>query len=473
MLQSEQAYIERMDLFHDGVSGRERREIHREIWRLAWPAFLGQGINAVVMVIARVIVGQLGEEAYNGVNVGIMVFFVIITVVAAVGVGTTALVAQAWGSGDKKKAGSVLQQSLIFGFALTVIMAVIGPPLAALIYNLIGADPKTVALGTQFLSVLFVAIPVMAPGFFLAAALRGAGDTRTPMIIGVIMGVLSIFFSYGLILGRFGLPRLETLGAALAIDGAFFAFTLILAALFMFNKVMLKIPRRGWRPDFKVGLAIFRIGMPSAAEWVLIQIGIIAYIFVIYRYGNEAAAGFFTGAAVLAFAQTPAFGFQTASTTLVGQMVGARDFGKAESAFRNCVFMGFMLMAEIGAILYFVATPELLAALFDKLSPESIAYARTYTILIIFVMPLMGVSFTIAGGLRGAGDTVPPLIASTVGVYGGRIVCAFAVYYLGSWLLHHPPPIILVWGSMFPDLILRIALMAVRLASGKWKVVKV
>ncbi|HUT53209.1 MAG TPA: MATE family efflux transporter [bacterium] len=468
MSQPDSAHIQRMDLFHDGLAGPERRDIYQEIWRLAWPAFMGQGINAAVMVITRVIVGQLGEEAYNGVNVGIMVFFVIITVVAAVGVGTTALVAQAWGSGDKKKAGHVLQQSLLFGFALTVIIAAIGPPLARVIYNLIGADPETVALGTRFLSVLFVAIPVMAPGFFLAAALRGAGDTRTPMIIGIIMGGLSLFLSYGLILGKLGMPRLETLGAALAIDGAFFAFTLILAVLFIGNKVILKIPRHGWRPDFKMGVSIFRIGIPSAAEWVLIQLGIIVYIYVIYRYGKDAAAGYFTGVAILGFAQTPAFGFQTASTTLVGQMVGARDFRKAESAFRHCVFMAFMLMAEIGALLYFIATPGLLSMLFDKLSPASIAYARTYTILLIFVMPLMGVSFTIAGGLRGAGDTVPPLIASTVGVYGGRILSAFAVYYL-----LHQPPIILVWCSMFPDLTLRIALMALRLASGKWKVVKV
>jgi putative MATE family efflux protein len=456
-----------MKLFADGTRGPELRELHKEIWRLAWPAFVGQGLQSVVMFVSRIIVGQLGEEAYNSVNVGLMVFFVIITVVAAVGVGTTALVAQAWGAGDKKRAGLVLQQSLIFGFALTLIIALMGPALANIIYRLLGADRATVEAGTQFLSVLFVAIPIMAPGFFLAAALRGAGDTRTPMIVGLIMGLLSLAFSYGLILGRLGLPKMGTLGAALAIDGAFFAFTLILALLFVFNKTILKIPRQGWRPDFRTGMSIFRIGIPSALEWVLIQLGIIIYIFVIYRYGKDAVAGYFTGIAILTFAQTPAFGLQAAATTMVGQAVGARNFARAESVFRHCVLAGMIFMALIGVLVYFLSYPSLLLFFFNKLSADSIAYAREFSILVIFVMPLMGAAFTIAGGLRGAGDTVQPLIASTTGIYGGRILFAFAVYYLST------PPIILVWCSMFPDMIIRIAIMAVRLASGKWKTIKV
>ena len=84
-----------------------------------------------------------------------------------------------------------------------------------------------------------------------------------------------------------------------------------------------------------------------------------------------------------------------------------------------------------------------------------------------FVMPFMGVSFSVAGGLRGAGDTVPPLVASTIGVYGGRIMAAFGLYALFR------PPVELIWCSMFPDLILRILVMAFRLKSGKWKRAKV
>jgi len=190
-------------------------------------------------------------------------------------------------------------------------------------------------------------------------------------------------------------------------------------------------------------------------------------VVVITSYGEEALAGYFTGISLLMLAQTPAFGLQTAATTIVGQSVGAGDFKRAEAAFRRVSLLGFVFMAAIGAVVLAVVTPEVLSFFFRELTPESIDYSRTYIILLIFVMPLMGVAFTIAGGLRGAGDTIWPLIGSAVGVYGGRILMAFAFFKL----FH--PPVWVIWFSMFPDLFLRIVVMSFRLWSGKWKKRKV
>ena len=452
-----------MALFRDRMRGPELASLYQAIWRLAWPAFLGQGISSIVMFLVRIIVSNLGDKAYNSVNIGMMVFFVVMTVIAAVGVGTTAQVALAWGAGDRRHAGRVLQQSLMWGFLLTMAIALVGMPTSKLLYHLLGADQETIRFGTTVLIWLYGATPFLAPGFFLAAGLRAAGDTRTPMVAGAIMAVAALTLSYGLILGKFGFPALGVLGAALAIDGSFLLFTLILAVLFLTNRTVLKLPRRGWKLDTKIGSAIFKIGLPSALEWILIQVGMLSYISVINKYGTEPAAGYFTGVAILTFAQTPGHGFQTAAATLVGQSVGGRHYDRAESVFRHCALMSFIFMVIMGVLFYFLVNPALLSYLFHELSPGSISYARTFILLLIYVMPLMGVSFSIGGGLRGAGDTVPPLVASITGVYGARIIAAFTLYYL----FH--PPVTLVWCSMFPDLILRILVMAARLRSGKWK----
>ncbi len=68
-----------------------------------------------------------------------------------------------------------------------------------------------------------------------------------------------------------------------------------------------------------------KIGIPSAMEWILIQVGILVYVSIITEYGADALAGYFTGIAVLSLAQTASFGFQAAGTTLIGQNVGARN----------------------------------------------------------------------------------------------------------------------------------------------------
>jgi putative MATE family efflux protein len=457
----------RMSLLRDGTRGEELSLLYKAIWALAWPSFFAQGIRSLVLFIIRVIVSQMGEKAYNSVNIGLMVFMVVITVIAAVAVGTTAMVAQCWGAGDRERAGRVLQQSLLWGLLLSLVIVVAGMPTSRLLFHMLGADAETIKLGSGFMVWLFLALPLMAPGFFLAAGLRAAGDTRTPMIASILMGVIAVVLSYGLILGNLGMPRMGTLGAALSIGGSFFCFTLQLAILFALNRTIIKLPLRGWRLDLRIGLAIFKIGIPSALEWILIQLGILAYVFVIYRYGDEAAAGYFTGMAILVFAQTAGLGFQTASATLVGQAVGARKFERAESAFRHTSLMSLFFMVAIGLFFYLGVRPSFLSILFGELSAESIEYARTFVVVLAFVVPLMGVSFSIAGGLRGAGDTVPPLIASTVGVYGGRILVAVGLYALFR------SPVELIWCTMFPDLLLRILIMALRLKSGKWKTAKV
>lgn len=466
----------RVDLFHDGLHGPELRSLYREMWRLGWPAFVSQLLQSVVMIIARTIVGQLGEQAYNSVNIGIQVFILIMTVIAAVGVGATALVAQAWGAGDKARAGRVMQQSVIFGTMLSVIFGLTGTPLTTWLYRMLGADAATAAQGEVFLRWMLLAMPLMAPGFFLAAALRGAGDTRTPMLVGLVMGALSVFFSWAFILGRAGFPAMGVKGAALAIDASFLAFTLIIGVIYLLNRTILPLQRDGWRPDLRIGAALLRIGAPSAGEWLSFQLGFLVYIFVIYRYGPAPVAGYFTGITILALAQTPGFGVQAAVTTMVGQALGGRRFEYSESVFRRCTRAGMWACTATGILMIVVSYSPLLSLAFSELSAEALRHTREYSLLSAFAMPFMGIAFTQAGGLRGAGDTVNPFLATTLGVYGGRILAALLLVKLFPPMAGSVVPtigIFWVWSTMLLDFFIRIAIMSWRIRSGRWKTIKV
>jgi len=456
-----------MAFFHDASGKGALKALNRNIWLLSLPIFLNQGVSALVGFVTRVIISELGEKAFNSVNIGMMVFFLIITIVAAIGVGTTALVAQSWGTGDKRRAGEVMQQSLIYGAFLSLAIAILGIIFRKGLFTLLGIEAETAEMGARFLFWMFIGVPLLTPGFFFASALRGAGDTKTPMVAGVLTGFLTLILSYGLILGKLGMPNLGVVGAALATTLSFFCFTLILAGLIVTNKAVLKLPVNGWRPNHALALSIFKIGIPSATEWILIQLGLIVYIAVITAYGEAALAGFLAGLAVLSLAQTITFGFGAAATILVGQAIGAKDFTLAESVFRRSAVLSVDFLGGISVLLALVATPAVLSVVFNELSSESIIQARHFILLLAVAMPLMGVSFTIAGGLRGGGDTVWPLISSAIGMYGGRIVFALGVYHL----FH--PPVLIIWCSMFPDLILRIAILLVRLKSGKWKSIEV
>ena len=453
----------RMYFFTDTLRGKPLVRLYRRIFSLAWPVVVGQGVFSVIWMVSLVIIGQLGEKAYNCANIGFMVFNIIVTVVAAIGVGTTSLVAQYWGRGEHKAAANVLKQSLIYGAMFSVNVLIFGIAFRGLLFGLLNTDGESSQLGSQFLFWLFLGVPFLTPGFFLASALRGAGDTRTPVLVNIATGLLSLLLDYGLILGKLGLPMLGVVGAAVSIGISYSVNSLILAYLVLTNKTVLQLSKNSWRPDDAMGKAIVKIGAPSAVEWVLIQAGILAYVSIVGRYGPEALAGYFTGVAVLSLSQSVSVAFQTAATTLVGQAVGGGRFVEAESSFRRAMLLGFTAMAVMGMLMTCFATPSLLAFVFNKLDPGSIYYSRIYIMMIMFQMPLMGIYFSLAGGLRGAGDTMWPLIGSAIGVYGGRLCAAFLIYYL----FH--PPVYMIWCSMYIDMIIRLGVTFYRLGSGKWK----
>ena len=452
-----------MLLFKDPLKGPEIRSLYREILRLGWPVFVGQLMVAGIAFLCRMVVADLQDTAYNAVNLAIMFFVVIVTVITAMGVGTTSLVAQRWGAGDKEGAGRILQQSLAFGLLGSVLLAVVAVPAGMLFFRVMGVEAQTAGIGLTFLYWLLPALPLAAPGIFLAMGFVGAGNTKTPMIAAGVTGVVCLILAYGLVLGKLGLPRLEAVGAAVAIGISALVLSAFLLVLVARNRTALKPPLRGWKLDWRAGLEIMKIGLPTALDRLFIQLGFLIFIRVVNEYGGAATAGLFTGFAVFTLARTPLLGLQTAGMTMVGQAKGAGAHAKAESIFRHCAFLGFCGMAVLGVVAYLLATPALLSTFFPKLSAESIAHSRTFIGIMVFTLPLMGVTFTAAGGLRGAGHAVPPLVASIVGVWSMRVLLAFALYTFLK------PPFFVILACGPADHLLRILILSFPLRWGGWK----
>jgi len=384
----------------------------------------------------------------------------------AVGMGVTALVARHVGAGEPEQAGEVLKQSLIVGSIFSALIAAAGILTARPLLKALGNAPAVVEYGVQFIHTLYWGLVPMAIGFFIGAGLRGAGDARTPMLISVIMNVINVFACWVLVFGKFGLPKMGVTGAALAMDIAFVLASAIFLLLFPLKLSVVPMRLRGWKLNRQVAWRIFRIGVPTAAEWELLQIGLVFFVAIVNQYGTGTTAAYIIGMTVLPFAQLPAFGLQAATTTLVGQCLGAKNHPRAEASFRLSLKWSLTWMTLLGIVTYFLSGP-LVRTLFPSDNPETLRLATLYLQLIAVTQPLMGIAFAIAGGLRGAGDTVWPLIGQSAGMYLGRIGLALIAQRFFQ------APVIFVWASMFPDFLIRIIIVSSRMMSGKWKTVRV
>lgn len=458
-----EAAVEPRGAVGDEIELPPLQHLHREIWALSWPVILSFALDSILGLASMLMVGRLGADAVGAVGLGNQVLGAVRAGIAAVGTGTVALVARDVGGGDREHADVVLTQSVIFGVIISTLIAipvVVLAPYALAIFRVKGPMAD---LGVSYLRIVMLSEP--AAGIFLmcAAALRGAGDTRTPLWIGGLIDIIAILLNYVLIFGKFGIPALGVVGSALA---ALIAIAiggwLFLWALSMRDSILHFRWRELW-PDFDLARRILKVGYPAAVEQLVIQFGFFAYVAFVASYGENAVAAYFIGVRILALSFLPGFGFSAASATLVGQGLGAGDKAFSRRAGWAATYMAIAMMSGLGLLIFVFA--HQIARLFIA-DPGVIALTVTFMYALGAAQPLMAVDWTLTGALRGAGDTQFPLLASVAGFYGLRLALTILI-------VHHGGAVAWVWWSLLADYVMRSLLKTARFRSTRWESIEV
>lgn len=428
------------------------------VFTLAWPAVVANLLYSTVGFVGTKIVGVLGAPAIAAVTTGNRIFFILQAVLMAVTAGTTALVARAWGAGDHGEAERVTTASVVLCVALACTLTIPGMLFSNDLAHTFRLDAEAIAHADTFIWWLSLFNAPFAASFVIGAALRAAGDTRTPLWIGALTNVVNVVLAYGLVLGRFGLPKLGVAGAAIA-SGLAFTFG---AALFT------GLWLRGWlvvgrgpsgaltRPRLR---RMLHIGYPAALEQVVVQGGFIGFLWIVSLYGTAPYAAYGIGVTILSFSFVVGFGFSIAAGTLVGQHLGAGDpAGAARSGWR-ALGLSVAAMVVLGAIIIVFAR-SIAEFMIDD------AEVVELTVFFIYVLgamqPLMAIEFALGGALRGAGDTRFPLLTVLAGLVVVRVTLATLFAWLGL-SIHW------VFAALIGDYVVKATMLTSRFASGRWQ----
>jgi putative MATE family efflux protein len=378
----------------------------------------------------------------------------------AVSVGTTALVARAWGARDYQEASRVTMASLTLAGAFALAVTVLGLLFAGQVAAVFGLDPVTLAMAAENIRWLCVFNLAFAVNFILGAALRASGDAWSPLWISGAVNLLNLPLLYALVLGNWGAPKLGVAGAAISIGISFTVGAMVLLGLWVKNKFRVKHVGGGWWRRHRLK-ALLDIGYPAAVEQGVFQIGFFIFLMLIGNfYGTEAFAAYNIGVNLLTVCMTVGFGFSIAGSTLVGQHLGANDHAGATRSGWRSMGLAMLAMGSLGAVVILFA--EELATFFLGDEPLTIEYTVQFIYLLGSMMPLLAVEFAIGGALRGAGDTRFPLVATFLGLIGVR--CGLAA--LATWL---KLPVFWVYAALVGDYLLKGALLVWRFHSGRWR----
>ncbi|MCG3128633.1 MAG: putative FMN/FAD exporter YeeO [Phycisphaerae bacterium] len=447
-----------------GPAGLPAGPISRQIRVLGLP-ILGEQVGAFLIGLTDVyLAGRVGQDATAAVGIAGYVGWFFTLTFSLVGVGATAIVSRAFGARRLGEADRALNQAFVTALVIGVILSGVAFVAAPFFARRLLQTPTAQAMCAGFLRIDSFGYALASLNLIGAAILRGAGDTRTPMRIMILVNVINAALSATLVFGWIG-PAWGVNGIAIGTLTARCSGGVLMAAVMWRGTRGMRLRPALLAPDVSMQGRILRIGLPTAAESGVMWIAQVTFVWIVGHTAVGEAATTSLAAHMIAMraeavSYLPAFAWMTAAATLVGQYLGAGQPPHAARAAHTAAVQGAVMSAIVGVCFYTLA--EQIYALMSDVPAVAATGAPAFRLL-AFAQPFLAMGIIYAGSLRGAGDTRWPLAITALSSLCLRVPLA----YLGGVVLKGG--LIGAWCGMWADNFVRFALMLWRFSHGGWK----
>ena len=451
------------------LKDRIDRSVLHAVFALAWPTMLEQLTQTAVQYIDTAMVGSLGTEATAAVGATGTVSWMVGSIVSGVGTGFLAFIARQFGAGRPGRARQASAQACMVTLLLGLLLTAATMLSAGYVPVWMQVDPAIRDLASRYFLILYMPMLFRTASILLGMVLRSAGDSRTPMRIGLMVNGINVVLNYLLIYPShtaflFGL-EIRLPGAGLGVEGAAWAS----AAAFVFGGIAMTVALwrheavspRGcpFRPDREVLGSCFRVALPNIGQRFATSFGYVVFASMINSLGGISTAAHTVANTVESLFYIPGWGMQTSAATLSGNAYGAKDHERLKRLGSTVLPLEIGLMVVSGTLLFIFAEP--LVRIFS--SDENVIRLGTTVLRMVAVSePFYGIPIVVEGLMQGVGKTVAPFVYNIIGMWAVRIVGTFiCTQFLGLGL-------VAAWGCMIGHNLLLCVFFVFHYLSGRW-----
>lgn len=387
----------------------------RLIWNFTLPMLAGNVLQQSYNIVDSVIVGRaIGKSALAAVGASFPILFLLVSLIIGATMGFSILISQYFGAKDLDRVRRTIDTSYVFLFFASLVMTPVGLIFSGDILRLLNTPAEILPQALTFLRVTFGGLVFLFGYGSVSAVLRGLGDSRTPLYISAI----SIVFNAGLV-------AFFVIGLGWGIAGSAWA-TLIaqgvsfLGAAVYLNRThpVLKFRLRGLEFDRAILKRALAIGLPSGAQQMLAAGGMMVLTRLVNGFGTDAMAGYTAAGRVDTFAIMPAMSLSAAISTFVGQNVGAGKLERVRNGLRAALLIsaGTSLLTTLAVVIF----GWHLIAMFNP-DPAVVAVGARYLLIAGGFYIVFSSMFVVNGALRGAGDTMIPMLVTVLALWVIRV----------------------------------------------------
>lgn len=426
-------------------------ELLKPLLVLSFPIVLSQMLQVGYNLADTFWVGRLGQEAVSALSYSWPLVFLMISVAGGFAVAGTILVAQNKGAGKADRVDYAAGQTIAFVAIVATVFSALGFVLSPWLVDMVGATPGTAEyrLAVEYTRTIFVGVIFMFGFFIFQALLRGWGDTRTPlylMALGVALNValdpfLILGFEENVLLSGLGLDGLQSWlyaqtgfsgfgvqGAAIATVFSRGVGAIIGIAWLFSGRVGIHLSLSDLRLKLPMVRRIVSLGAPSSVEQSMRALGIVVLTALVALVSDDAVAALGIGNRINSLVFLPALGLARGTETVVGQNLGSEQPGRAKRAVGYSSTLIAGVLAVVGVITVFFATP--ITAVFIPGEADVIAIGADYLRIIGPTFLFLGVFRIVQGSFRGSGSTRTAMVFAILSLWVFRLPPAYALLEL-------------------------------------------
>lgn len=438
------------------------RSFYQKMFAIAIPMAMQNLINVAVGLLDTVMLGQLGEVAMSASSLGGQLGFMYMIVNMGLTAGAGVLTSQYWGRGDVDAIKKTMSMTYKISFVLSMLFMAVALAMPQFVLSIFTNEADVIVSGARYLQVISFTYLLSGITMSTLNMLRTVGTVKISLYVYSVSFFVNVFFNYALIFGKFGMPEMGVVGAALAtVIARFVEMGIVLLFLLKYDD---KINFRVSDLKGKIDKAVFKIyiqyGLPVLCNEVLWSLGSSVLSIIMGHMGKEFVAANSICSVMFQCITVATHGINSAAAVMAGNTIGE---GKYEQARKQALTL-FVISIGIGffsCFLTLVLKNPLVG--FYNITAETKAIALEMLSAMAFVNIFQAVaSINMFGTLRGGGDSKFVAVMDV----GSMWLLSVPLGWIAGLVMHRPAGIVYI--CLKATTIFECFAAAFRILSGKW-----
>ncbi len=400
--------------------------LFKKIIRFSLPLMFTSILQLLYNAADVVVVGAFaGDASLAAVGSTGALTNLIVNLFMGMGTGTSVIVAQSIGARDHEKLRKTVHTSIAVSLILGVVLGIFGFFASKGMLVLMDSPPDVLPKATVYVKIYFLGLPALMVYNFGAAIIRSAGDTKRPLIILGISGLVNVLLNLVFVI----LFKMDVAGVALATIISQYLSAIAIVHKLTHDDAPYRLSLSELKIHKKELLGVLKYGIPMGIQNSMFSISNVIIQSSINSFGKIAMAGNAAAASIDGFVFAATDSGAQASITFAGQNAGAKKYDRVKKSLFLCIGLSTVMGILFGMLAIIFKHP--LLSLYSD-TPEAIAAGAVRIDIMCSIYFTCGIMNAIGNAVRGMGKSVVPMIITMFFVCVFRIIWIYTILPLNN-----------------------------------------